>query len=423
MIDSPKITSTRRAARLGTRLHLALLHWYRAFLLLFCCGGTLNGWLVPMASAATMTVDSRDALQRAVDAAEPGTEILIAPGTYRGGLIFRSLHGTAERPIRLAALDPQHPPTIQGGDSGIHLVRPAHVQVQHLRIRGVSGNGLNVDDGGDPDRPAHHLVIRDVEISRIGPRGNRDGIKLSGVDQFRVTGCLIQRWGDAGSAIDMVGCHQGVIEGCRFRYRDEVFANGVQTKGGSAQIQIRGCRFEHAGSRSVNLGGSTGEAYFRPRDAGYEAREITVEDCVFVGSMAPIAFVGVDGAVVRYNTLYRPQRWVARILQESTGSRFVPCRRGTFAHNLIVFRAEQLSTLVNVGSGTAPETFTFSANHWYCEDGRAARLLAGLPVPESSGTSGAEPQFVDASQGDFRPAEDSPVQSAGVRPPYTAARP
>ena len=40
----------------------------------------------------------------------------------------------------------------------------------------------------------------------------------------------------------------------------------------------------------VNIGGSTGRAYFRPRPEGFEAKDITVEDCTFVGSGA--AFVG-----------------------------------------------------------------------------------------------------------------------------------
>jgi hypothetical protein len=138
----------------------------------------------------------------------------------------------------------------------------------------------------------------------------------------------------------MVGCHRGLIEGCRFLGREGFSqATGPQTKGGSSEIVIRRCLFVDAGQRAVNLGGSTGMAYFRPPGARYEARDITVEGCVFVGSQAPIAFVGVDGATVRYNTIYRPSRWVMRILQETTEPGFPPCRNGRFEHNLIVFRA------------------------------------------------------------------------------------
>ena len=115
----------------------------------------------------------------------------------------------------------------------------------------------------------------------------------------------------------MVGCHRGEIVACTFRHGDTVGDHGVQAKGGSSDVVIRRCRFEHAGQRAVNLGGSTGLAFFRPKPEGYEAKNITVEDCTFDGSMAPIAFVGVDGAIVRHNTIYRPRRWGFRILQET----------------------------------------------------------------------------------------------------------
>jgi hypothetical protein len=225
----------------------------------------------------------------------------------------------------------------------------------------------------------------------------------------------MERWGDSGSAIDMVGCHDGVVDGCTFRYRGDVEANGVQAKGGSRAIVIQRCLFENAGSRSVNIGGSTGLEYFRPKVEGYEAKDITVEDCTFIGSSAPICFVGVDGAVVRYNTLYRPERYVVRILQQSQGDQFVPCRNGVFSNNLIAFRSDELRGTTNIGGGTAPDTFTFAGNHWYCIDrpDRSDRL--SLPVKETGGSYGADPQFVDAESGELRLKDTSPVRDAGVR--------
>ena len=279
----------------------------------------------------------------------------------------------------------------------------------------ATGNGLNIDDGGSPDRPAHHVVLRGLTVRDVGPEGNRDGIKLSGLDNFRVENCTIERWGDSGSAIDMVGCHEGAVTGCTFRYRSEIAANGIQTKGGSRAIVIQRCRFENAGSRSVNIGGSTGLEYFRPRVDGYEAKDITVEDCTFLGSSAPVCFVGVDGAIVRYNTIYRPERYVVRILQESQGSQFVPCRNGVFSNNLIAFRSDETRGTTNIGGGTAPDTFKFASNHWYCIDrpDRSDRL--SLPVKEEDGFYGTDPQFMNAEEGDLRLKEASPVRDAGVR--------
>jgi hypothetical protein len=248
----------------------------------------------------------------------------------------------------------------------------------------------------------------------VGPGGNRDGFKLSGVDDFEVEDCTFERWGTGGSGIDMVGCHRGKIVGCTFRFQDQLEANGVQTKGGSRDIAIQRCRFEHAGGRAVNIGGSTGLPYFRPEAPGYEAKAITVEDCTFIGSQTPIAFVGVDGAVVRRNTIYRPTRWGLRILQETREPGFVASRGGQFTDNIIAFRSGEMVQPVNIGSGTAPETFVMARNAWYCLDD-PARSRPKLPIPETDGVYGTDPQFQDVEKGDLRLRPGSPVGSFGTR--------
>jgi hypothetical protein len=50
------------------------------------------------------------------------------------------------------------------------------------------------------------LAVRDC-----GGRANHDGIELSGVRDFRlerctVERCMVERWGRGGSAVDVVGC-------------------------------------------------------------------------------------------------------------------------------------------------------------------------------------------------------------------------
>ena len=145
-------------------------------------------------------------------------------------------------------------------------------------------------------------------------------------------------------------------------------------------------------------------------DAGNVVR---VEDNVFIGSGAPIAFVGVDGAVVRFNTIYRPVRWALRILQENRNPGFAPCRNGVFADNLIVFRSDELAGAANIGPDTAPETFRFARNFWYCEDD-PARSSPSLPTPEVDGVAGRDPLFVDAAGGDFRLKPGSPAQAVGA---------
>lgn len=295
------------------------------------------------------------------------------------------------------------------------------VELENLDFRGATGNGLNIDDGGSYASPTRHIVLRGLRVTDVGPTGNRDGIKLSGVDHFRVIDCTVERWGNGGSAIDMVGCHDGVIEGNLFRYAAAAAAtgaNGVQAKGGTTNILIRRNRFEHVGGRGVNLGGSTGLEFFRPplRDGEphWEARDLRVEGNTFVGCLAPVAYVGSENVEVRFNTIYRPERWAIRILQETTAAGFVACRRGRFTDNLVVFHSSQWSAGgVNIGPATEPATFEFARNWWYCLDA-PARSRPSLPSAEVGGVHGISPRFRDEASGDLRLLPGSPAAGVGA---------
>jgi hypothetical protein len=345
------------------------------------------------ASGADVRVRDAAQFQAAVAAAAPGTRILLEPGNYGGGHDFRNLQGAPGKPIVIAAADPKSAPVFKEKSLAIHLAGAAHVEIHDLAIEGMSGNGINIDNGGGSEKSAHHIILRGLRIRDVGGAKNADGIKLSGVDDFQVIDCTVERWGTGGgSAIDMVGCHRGVIEQCVFRHTDPQGSNAVQCKGGSRDITVRGNTFENPGGRGVNVGGSTGLPYFRPAvdEAGhnFEARNIRVEGNRFIGGWAPIAFVGVDGAVVRFNTIERPLKWAVRILQENQDRRFVPCRNGEFTDNLIIFESGKWSEGgVNIGGGTAPDTFKFARNWWLCVD-RPDRSRPKLPVAEADGTYG-----------------------------------
>ena len=373
--------------------------------------------LLALLPAPQETVRTTRELRDALSKAKPGAKILVAAGDYEGGLYVSGVRGAAGKPVIVAAADPKNPPVFKGGGNAIQLSEIEYVELQDLVLRESTANGLSIDDGGKIGTPSHHVVLRNLKISDIGARGTQDGIKLAGVDDFRVEGCTIERWGTGGgSGIDMVGCHRGVIEGSSFVHTGGG-GTGVQMKGGCVDVTVRKCRFENAGSRAINIGGSTGLQYFRPalkQPPHAEAREIKVEGNTFTGSDAPIAFVGVDGAVVRFNTIYAPKRWAIRILQETTEAGFVPCRKGDFSNNIVVFKSGQWSEGgVNIGGGTEPASFTFSKNVWYCADA-PAQSRPKLPSTEKDGTYGTDPLLRDPEKGDLRLKSESPVKSAGA---------
>jgi hypothetical protein len=362
-------------------------------------------------------IDSSAGLNRAMGAARPGDRILLAPGDYESNFYFRNVHGKPREPIIITAANAAKPPRFIGKDAPLHFSGASYLELRNLVFTGSRGNALNIDDDGKPEQPSHHITLQNIHIHAIGPKGNVDGIKLTGVDDFLVIGCTIERWGSSGSAIDMVGCHRGIVQRCTFRKGGE---NAVQAKGGSSEITIRKCHFEDAGDRAVNIGGLTANTSFRPplesMPAGgkYEAREIVIEGCTFVRGEAAIAFVNVDGAVARYNTIYLPEKYAIRILQERADPQFLASRNGLFENNIVVFRSSKWADGgINIGPGTAPKTFRFRGNLWYCED-QPGRSEPKLPVMETDGVVGKDPQLVDPAASDFAARDDGPAKGRGA---------
>ncbi len=343
----------------------------------------LLGLLTGGAQATQHLVSPGQDWARLIDRVRPGDEIILMPGPHRPAS-FQGLHGTAEEPIIIRGFSEEHPGLIAAQSFGLHLSRPKHVILQDLIVTGARGNGINIDDQAQNEGIGEpwvaDLLIRRVKVQRTGPAGNTDGIKLSGLRNVRLQHCTIEGWG--GSAIDMVGCQDVTIEASIFRgLREHAQSSGVQMKGGSARIRVLSCRFENAGLRAVNLGGSTDLRYFRPPvvidapvDSQFEAEDVTVEQSIIIGSDCAVAFVNARRATVRNNTIVNPRMWVFRVLQETRDPRFGPSEGGTIGGNLIVWEAEKLNELVNVGPNTRANAMRYEENIWWSPDIRPLQL-------------------------------------------------
>ncbi len=336
-------------------------------------------------SAAEIVVHSPEELRAALAKLADGDTLKIAPGEYPGG---HYVAGIAN--LTVTALDPADPPEFVGEANAWLFSRCPGLTVSHLRTRGQTANGVNLDDGGDRENLVEGITLERLEIREVGPRGNHDGIKGSGLAGLTIRDCLVEGWG--GQGIDLVGCHRSLITGCRFVGKEGFTASaGVQIKGGSSEVTVENCHFQNAGERPLNLGGSTGLDYFRPPGAKHEAARLVARGNTIEGGLCAAAFVGVDGAEFTDNTILFPERWIFRILQETAAPDFVPCRNVRIAGNRVVFRRSQIRVEVNVGGGTAPETFAFEGNRWFAEDRPEASALR-LPVEEKDGVHGSDPR-------------------------------
>lgn len=142
--------------------------------------------------------------------------MLLAPGDYPGGFSFRDLQGEPNRPILIASEDASLPTRLVGGGTALQFSGVTYLELRDLVLTGTKANGIDIDDQGSYEKKSHHLVLRRLTVTDVGPEGNRDGIKLSGVDDFLIEGCRVSEWGSERSGADMVGCRRGVLEGNYF---------------------------------------------------------------------------------------------------------------------------------------------------------------------------------------------------------------
>lgn len=341
-----------------------------------------------------------------------GDTVLILNGIYSNGAQFlENLHGSNLSPIVIRAAN-VHQAIFRGGSEAIHLVNCSYLELHGLVIEQQTSNGINIDDGGDYSTPTHHISILNCIFQNMAGSGNNDLLKLSGLDDFLIKNCSFLNGSEGGSGIDMVGCHQGVIED---NYFDQAGSSGIQAKGGTQFIRIQRNILKDMVQRAINLGGSTGLQYFRPPlpnpiSNAFEAADLEVYSNVFIGSWSPVAFVGCVRVKVINNTFYKPENWAIRILQETTDPGFLPCGDNEFRNN-IVYLSQDI-TEVNIGPDTDEASFTFTNNLWYNESGGTWSPV--LPVVDSNQVI-ADPQFTDTNAEDFSLPNNSPAVLAGKK--------
>jgi hypothetical protein len=362
-------------------------------------------------------------IQHATTFASPGTAVIVHAGTYAGDGWIGGLTGSEDAPIWIGGAEGEQRPVIDGGGQAFQLSEARYVIIHELEIANASQNGINADDGGnyaDPEA-ARFIVFRDLYIHDVGTGGNQDCLKLSGLNDYWVLDSEFARC--SSSAIDHVGCHRGLIYGNHFHDLQDG-SNAVQCKGGAEDIEIRANRFEDAGQRAINMGGSTGFEFFRPPlspdQPNTEARDIRVIANTFRGGVTPLAFVGCVDCLAANNVIASPENWVFRILQETVSTaeyEFLPAGNSRFVNNIVYFDG-QVGVAVNVGPDTDAGSFTFANNLWYrFDDPGQSAPPGGLPAAESDGIIGQDPMFVDAANGDYHVDPNGPAASAGTTVP------
>ncbi|MEZ4951668.1 MAG: right-handed parallel beta-helix repeat-containing protein [Saprospiraceae bacterium] len=350
-------------------------------------------------------------LAAAASSVQAGDTLLVQAQVFSDGIQFlENLNGTPNAHIVILA-EQEHQSIFRGGTEAIHLINCTFLEINGIVVEQQTGNGINIDDGGDYDTPAKHITVRNCIFRDMAASGNNDLLKMSGVDSFLIENCQFLNGGAGGSGIDFVGCHWGTIQDCYF---DNPGTSGIQNKGGTQYIRIQRNVFKNVAQRALNLGGSTGLQFFRPPLPNpivnaFEAADLDVFSNIFIGSRAPIAYVGSVRVKVYNNTFYQPDNWVIRILQETTEPGFLPCSDNEFRNNIVYLPSDL--TEVNIGPNTEPGSFIFSNNLWF--NASENNWTPTLPVMDQNQII-ADPMFENPDNENFNILPGSPAIGAGI---------
>lgn len=354
--------------------------------------------------------------------AQPGDEIILMPGNHRP-VTLSNLTGAPGNPIIIRGLDPNHPPTIVAKRRGIVLHKPKHVIIKDIIITGATLTGILVDNRVpdltelfNPTTSTQqqqawdaNLLIRNVTVLKTGPEGKRHAIELRGLRDVRIIESEFEGWG--GSAIEIVGSHNVLIEKCTFNELENFSQyHAIQVRAGSTRVNITNCQFDVDCEGVVSLGAVSRRNDFCPSIpenakalSQYEARYIQLQHCVFKKGTYTIAMLHADDCLIRNNTFIRPRSAVLGVTHITDVGVVAVAKRGIFGGNLIVWEPGDISRYVYFSPKIDQTTFAIEQNLWWSSElAQNSKKLGELPQ------HGQWPQITDIDpklDGQYRPTE------------------
>ena len=288
-------------------------------------------------------------IQAAVDHATPGTEIMVAAGTYHENVKF-NVSGTPSAPIWLTSAGGTGAAKIVPG-SGTPSATIEAFGEENIVINGfdVSGgsrleNGIQFGmSGHDFNDPTRNIVIE----NNIVHDTVKDNIKVSQGDYIYVIDNKTSHAGDQG--VDFVDVNKSVIARNDISYTKGPAA--LFAKGGSTNILIAENKVSHASVDGIEVGGYSDMTWTRPADRGWEAKNVIVanNEVDSVGKR-PLNIIGAQEVQITHNLLHSNPNYyyVVTISADQTGHN---SKNITFTNNVFDRSDHWLQLLSGQGSG------------------------------------------------------------------------
>ena len=213
-------------------------------------------------------------IQAAVNAATPGTAILVHSGTYTENVkIPNNRGGSSSAPVWLVSADGAQKATIIAPDATKPVIQALGVDNYVIRDLKLSGgyDGIQFSQSGrDFSNLVNNVVLQNNVITNVV----HDGIKVGQADNVYVLDNRIDKVG-AEEGIDFVAVTNAVIA------RNEISNVGgtsaaIFAKGGSTNIRIEDNYIHDVSGDGISAGGNTDATSFKPGYTGYEAKNVDV---------------------------------------------------------------------------------------------------------------------------------------------------
>ncbi|MGI9511722.1 MAG: nitrous oxide reductase family maturation protein NosD [Anderseniella sp.] len=181
-------------------------------------GVLLPAWLATSAFAADIKVmPGKDALARAIQSARPGDRLLLAAGSYAGGVLITE-------PIEIHGEGDVH---VQGNNVGsVIKIDAPDVVIAGLKLTGSGSDHQTIDSGVQLTKKATNAVVRGNEIE-----GNLYGVDVHGaknalVEDNTIIGRRDRLMNRRGNGVYVWNAPGARVHGNKVRYgRDGIFVN------------------------------------------------------------------------------------------------------------------------------------------------------------------------------------------------------
>jgi predicted outer membrane repeat protein len=345
-----------------------------------------------IAAQSTLLVPSQyPTITAAFAAAVDGDTILVDDGVYNeSGLDF------AGRRLALRSLGGPSVTVIDGGGTGPILSvvggEPAGTRIEGFTIRngvGTSTLGGGLQVGRDP-APGPSLAVVDCRFEQ-NQAGSGAAIRAEGDFVLHVERCAFT--GNVGTGVSGRGAG--------------IFVRSYQISGSlRSALQVESCAF--VGNSGAQAAAVSCEGFF----------DVSIRGCLFAQNSANPSFAGT---VATFAQLPLPG---FQLVLELSGCTFagndptpmlvVPGTQCTLRDTIFWGNGAAPEIAVSVPAGSPPQALLDVAS---CDLEGALPSSAPWVTVLASQNLSVDPQFVDATQGDFRLLPSSPVVDAGVLAP------